>query len=387
MADTGGLRSAKELDHEVKLDLDRSLAEARDGGHNRWHPAISPLVRARPGELIAMDVRDSSDVQVVGDSHRDTQAGTDLDRIHPLTGPIYVDGAEPGDLLDVEIVDLSVGTWGWSGIYPGGGGVMRDAVSEPEVVIWQFAGGYARSEQLPGVAIPASPFIGVIGVAPSEERLRAIIAREARVVEQSGEAFLPQGRFAFPDSPQIAAEGLRTIAAREIGGNLDVRDIGAGSRFLTLVDVPGALLSLGDCHFAQGDGESFGTAIETKAHVCLRCHLHKSRDLNWRPRFPLVKVDRPMQGRHPGPVLMTTGMPLDAHGEIGFHDVTLATQNALMELVDYLVHARGLTRNQAFTLVSVAGDLRISVIVNPPSPVVSVTLPIRVLELEERWWR
>jgi formamidase len=373
-------------DHLIALDLSKSLAEARDGGHNRWHPAIAPLVRVRPGELVVMDVRDSSDGQVTGDSDRDTEAGTDLDRIHPLTGPIHVEGAEPGDLLDVEIVDLHVDDWGWSGVYPGGGGVMEHAVKEPLVVTWRFGDGRARCAEIPGVSVPARPFIGVIGVAPSEQRLVAIQTREARVVERGGEAFPPLSRFAFPDDVAVATDGLRTTAAREIGGNLDCTDITAGSRFLTLVDVPGALLSLGDCHFAQGDGESFGTAIEVRARVTLRCHVHKAAGLSWRPRFPVIKVDRPVAGRNPGPMVITMGMPLDDAGEIRYHDVTLATQNALMEMAGYLVRTRGLTWNQAFTLATVAGDLRTSVIVNPPSPVVSVALPTTTLEREEQWW-
>lgn len=372
-------------DHVVSLDLGASLAETHDGGHNRWHAAIPPLVYAKSGELIVMDVRDSSDKQITGDSERDTETGSDLDIIHPLSGPIHIEGAEPGDLLEVEIVDLIVDDWGWSGVYPGGGGLMEDFVEEPLVAIWHFEDGYARSDQAPGVKVPARPFIGVIGVAPSDERRASIQAREARVEERGGVSFPPVERFAFPDTPVIAREGLRTIQAREIGGNLDTSDITAGSRYLTMVDAPGALLSLGDCHFAQGDGESFGTAIEVKARVALRCHLHRAAGLRWRPAFPVVKADAAVRGGA-GTTVITTGLPVDDDGEIRYHDVTLATRRALAQMVEYLTATRGLTRNEASILVTVSGDLRIPVIANAPSPVVAVALPERTLEQTERWW-
>ncbi len=370
------------VSQHVRLDVTKSLAEGRDGGHNRWHASVPPLLTVQQGELVALDVRDSSDAQVAEDR---LDAGTDLDRLHPLTGPIHVEGAMPGDLLEVEIVDVAHADRGWSGVYPGGGGVMRDAVREPRVILWSLVDGIGRSEGLPGVAVPADPFIGVIGVAPCEERRAAIAARERRVVERGGEALQPSGRHAMPDDPRVAAEGLRTLPPRELGGNLDARDLTAGSRIYLPVDVPGALLSLGDLHFAQGDGESYGTAIEVSGRVCLRCRVHCAEDVRWSPRFPVIRPAQVAGGRNPRPTLMTLGMPHTDDGEVSYSDVTLATQRALGEMAEYLQAARGYDANDAYAIVTVAGDLRISVIANAPSPVVAVALPLDVLEREERW--
>ncbi|MQA09035.1 MAG: acetamidase [Pseudonocardiaceae bacterium] len=363
----------------IRLDTEKSLHTARDGGHNRWHPDITPLAHVAPGELIALDVRDASDAQVLGPGEFDVEASTNLDLIHPLTGPIYVDGAEIGDLLEVEIVDIVPDEWGWSSIFPGGGGVMQHHVLTPFGFKWHLENGFATSSQLPGASIPAHPFIGVLGVAPSAERHAAMLARERQVVADGGETPQPSHRFAYPDSENVVNSGLRTNPARETGGNFDTKDLTAGTRFIVPVDVPGALLSLGDVHMAQGDGESFGTAIETRAKILLRCHVMKAKSLRWTPRFPVIKIDKPVPGRHRGPTLMTTGLAYNDDDRISFQNVTLATQNALTQMVEYLVHVHDMSRAEALGLSSLVVDIRVSVIVNPPTPVVSAVLPLDVL--------
>lgn len=375
-----------DIAHRVRLDINASLVDTRDGGHNRWHPAIEPLRYVKPGELIELDTRDASDAKVLGSDEFDVEASTDLDLIHPLTGPFYVEGAEPGDLLEVEIVDIVPGKWGWSSIYPDTGGVMHGTVKQSYGLKWRFENGVATSSDFPGVTIPVQPFIGNIGVAPSPQRLSAITAREQEVVNAGFDCPLPSARHAYPPSEPVIAHGLRTIQARELGGNLDAKDLGAGSRFVVPVDVLGALLSLGDVHAAQGDGESFGTAIEIAARVFIRCHLLKADKLLWRPKFPVIKIDAPVPGRHRGKSIITTGLAQDDSGRVSAHNVTLATQNALLEMIEYLVCVHGLKREHAFSLASVAVDLRISMIQNAPSPLVSAVLPLDVLGSEEPSW-
>jgi formamidase len=155
---------------------------------------------------------------------------------------------------------------------------------------------------------------------------------------------------------------------------LDVRQLAAGSRVTFAVQVPGALLSVGDPHFAQGDGESGGTAIEMPASATLRVGLRKAGAVAWRPRYPTFEF-HPLT--HPGPHIGTTGIPA---GDGGYLDVYSAAQEALSELVDMLIHERGLGESQAIALVGVASDLRISEIVNVPNPLVSAILPLDVFE-------
>ncbi len=371
-------------DHVIELDVERSVHTVRDGGHNRWHCDIPPLVRMNPGEVLQADVRDASDAQVFLSEEIDVMAATDLDLIHPLTGPVYINGAQPGDLLEVEIMEIEVDTKGWSSVFHGGGGLMEEHVAEDAGFIWERRGDIITSQDLPGVEVKSRPFLGVIGVAPSEESRREILRQEERVRAAGGSVMPPSPRFAYPDDEFVVRDGLRTNPARPLGGNLDTRDLTAGSRFFIRVDVPGALLSFGDMHMAQGDGESFGTAIETSGTVTLRCHLHKSEALPWVPEYPVLQIDGPVEGRYASTSIICYGMAYDADGNISPKDTNLATQNALLALARYLSAVRGLNDAQAKTVISVAGDLRIPVIVNPPTPVVSASLELTTVSRDAR---
>lgn len=385
MAATAGTPTPQ-AQHRVRLDVHRSLTEVRDGGHNRWHADIEPLRRIKPGEVVELDTRDAGDAQIQSTGEFNVEASTDLDLIHPLTGPFYVEGAEPGDVLEVEIIDIVPNEWGWSSVYPDTGGVMRGTVEQSYGLRWKFEDGLATSSDFPQAKIPVRPFIGNIGVAPSKERHAAILARERKLVEAGVDCPEPSERYAYPPLEPVIKNGLRTIPARELGGNLDAKDLGPGSRFVIRVDVPGALLSLGDVHAAQGDGESFGTAIEIGSRVTIRCHLLKASQLLWTPRFPVIKIDVPIPGRHTGKSIMTMGLAHDENDQVAAHDVTLAAQNALRQMVEYLVCVHKLTQEHAFTLGSVAVDLRISMIQNAPTPLVSAVLPLDVLGGEEPSW-
>jgi formamidase len=185
---------------------------------------------------------------------------------------------------------------------------------------------------------------------------------------------------AIPDEPAIHESGLRTLPPREFGGNLDIKDIAAGSRVAFVANVPGALLSIGDLHFAQGDGESYGTAIEMSGTVEFRCSIRKAADLTWTPRGPVVETPEGSPGRDGRRYLITTGTSVDDADRNGYMDLNLATQNALNEMVRHLTDERGYTEAQAQVIVSVAGDLRINVVNNPPNPVVSVALPLDIFD-------
>ena len=195
---------------------------------------------------------------------------------------MYVTGAQPGDLLEIELLRYETDDFGTTAVIPGFG-YLADLFPDPYLVKWEIAGGLARSEELPGVAVPEDAFAGVIGVAPSRERLEAIRRREEALAAR-GEPVadsMPEGAV-----PPEAAEGLRTIPPRELGGNLDIRQLVAGSRLWLPVDVPGALFSIGDLHFAQGDGEVCGTADRGRG----RGHRALRRDPGRRAPLPLPHV-------------------------------------------------------------------------------------------------
>lgn len=358
----------------ANLDRRRPLVEANDIGHTRWHPDIPPIAFIRPGAIVEADVRDGGDRQItLGDTSH-----SDINRLHPLTGPFFIEGAEQGDLVRVELLKVWPDDFGWTAVRRNGQGLMRDLVDEDLVITWRIEDGVARSPDLPGIAILGAPFMGIVGVAPSRERLTRIRRREAAVNEAGGWALMPGPEGARP--AHVANEGLRTMAPREIGGNLDVKDLAEGASITLPVDVPGGLLSFGDPHFSQGDGESFGTAIETSARIRFRCQLRKAVKLRWRPTFPFLETTAGSPVRSARAELITTGMSIGEEGGEHYLDVTLAARRALIEMRDHLVQERRLALPQAHILISVAADLRVSVVNNPPTAVAAVALPLDVFE-------
>jgi formamidase len=192
-----------------ELSVDRSVpvGEQPDRCHTRWHPDIPPTLRCSPGDEVLLQTRDAVDGQLSMDSSHDDLTRVDRTIVHPLTGPIKVDGAEPGDLLVVEILEISTGAFGYTAQFPGFG-FLREDFPEPFLVRWEIAEGTATSPDLPGVLIPASPFMGTIGVAPSRDLLERINARERRLADAGKDVALPEPRGAVPES--FGGEGLRT---------------------------------------------------------------------------------------------------------------------------------------------------------------------------------
>jgi formamidase len=317
---------------------------------------------------VTFELRDARDGTLTRDSeHEGILAVPSL--AHPLTGPLEVRGVEPGDVLEVEMLGYETDDFGWTGIWPGSG-FLGDLFPRPFLARWELEDGMARSGQLPGVAVPAGVFAGVIGVAPSRELFEAAAARERALAEAGGIADMPDPEGA---APREAGDGLRTFPPRENGGNMDIRDLRAGSRLLLPVHVPGALLSIGDLHFAQGDGEVCIAAIETGGSATVRVGLRRE---GWRPSLPAWEAPaRP--GRD---YFATTGIPLADDGTQGDLDLNLATRRALIGMLDYLVAERGLEREPAYILMSVAVELRISELVDVPNALVSAALPVDVFD-------
>jgi formamidase len=363
------------VSHELLLERDRSLLVAVRGGHNRLHPDIPPALVVGPGDTVTLDVRDGFDAQINRESTADDVLRLDLARGHSMTGPIAVDGAEPDDILDVKILSIVTDEYGYTAIIPRVG-LLGDRFAEPFLVHWDLADGVARSPQMPGIVIHGRPFLGLVAVAPSRSFIDQVTAREQAIADAGELVMLPNPTSAVPAKGAPAREGLRTLPPRENGGNLDVRHASVGSTISLVAQVPGAMCSIGDPHFAQGDGESCGVAIETSARVTLTFGLRKTAA--WRPHMPLMHFD----ARRPAsrPCVATTGIPVDRDGRNRYLDVYSAAQAALTDLIDYLTHERGLTEQQAYVLVSVAADLQISAVVNVPNALVSAVLPLDVFD-------
>jgi formamidase len=360
----------------IEIDRAKPLKDESGKGHNRWHPDIPPAIEVEPNEEVTIGTRDSSDGQIRPDTAAADLLKMDSRVVHPLTGPVFVKGAVPGDLLEVEYLEIVPQKHAWTRFVPGLG-FLHDLFDHPYLVHWDLEADWGTSASLPGVCIPNAAFMGTAGVAPSHKQLARWTRREAELKARGGTVFPPDGESAVPPTPEIAKHGLRTIPPRENCGNADVKQMTIGSRLLVPVNVEGALYSVGDGHFAQGDSECCGTAIEMGATVTVRFRLHRgaaaARNIVW-PRFAHPDYFAAPQWAAPKNFIATMGMPIRPDGFNESGDITLATRNAVINMLD-LLQERGWTREQAYVICSVAVDLRVSNVVDMPNVVVSAILP------------
>jgi len=263
-----------------------------------------------------------------------------------------------------------------------GFGFLRDIFTEPYIVRWRIKDGYATSDDLPGVKVPGAAFTGVIGLAPSHELLKRINDREAKLHGRGGMVLLPEAARAIPTDASLAQEAVRTIAPHETGGNVDIKQLTAGTTLRLPVYVPGALFSVGDAHFAQDDNESCGTAIEMGATFYGSFRLLKGEAGNQGIRDPQFYRDNYFTAPEiavPQRFFATTGQSVHRDGRAASEDTTLAARNALLNMIDYLVAEHGYSRQQAYAICSVAVDLKVSELVDLPNMVVSAFLPLDIL--------
>jgi acetamidase/formamidase len=296
--------------------------------HHEWNNSIPARVLVEPGDTVVLDTRDASDGYYTATSTSGDTATRGPFKGHPLTGPVAVRGARPGDVLVIDVLDVRpAAPFGWTHIRPGRGLLPEADFPESFLQIWDVAdGAFARMRARSGarVAVPQAPFPGVIGTA----------------LDEPG--------------------GHSTMPPRKNGGNVDIRQLTAGTTVYLPVWVDGALLSVGDAHAAQGDGEVCISAVEMSARVTLRVGLRQGRPLH-EPQFRTSGA-QPSRGAE----YATT-----AHGP----DLFASAQQAVRYLIEHMVAERGLTREEAYVVASVAADLRISEIVDAPNWIVSAFLP------------
>lgn len=370
-------------EHVIRVDQTRALGEEPRTGHNRWHEDIEPLVEAEPGDTVVYETRDAFDGQLNPESSASDVAGLNLNTVHPLTGPVYVNGAEPGDLLEVKLVEIEADPWdqwGYTVEVPGFG-FLRDEFPDPFIVHWRLNGNeYAESDQLPGVRVRCNPHPGILGLAPSAALRERVVEREEDLAERDGFVLPPDPTDAVPADERLAREGLRTIPPRENAGNIDIKQLTPGATILLPVYAEGALVSTGDVHYAQGDCEACGTAIEIRSRVHLRFGVRKGeaerrgiRDLQFfrDDYFAGPELAAPRR------FYATTGISVRKDGTNESEDVSVAARNALLNMIEHL-QTRGFTRQQAYAICSVAVDLRISQTVDVPNLLVSALLPLDI---------
>lgn len=300
--------------------------------HFGWNRDNPPVARIAPGETVEFHPLDSSGAQLNARSTLADLAKLDFGKVNPVAGPIHVDGAEPGDAIKVTLLDFTPSGWGWTANIPGFG-LLADQFKDPALHIWSYDSSTMAPAMFgPGGRVPLKPFCGTIGLAPAEPGLHSI------------------------------------VPPRRMGGNMDIRDMAAGTELYLPVEAAGGLFSVGDTHACQGDGEVCGTAIESPCSLAARFELVKQANLAF-PRFTT-----------PGPV----SRHLDAKG----YEVTTGIGPDLMEgaraavsgMIDLLAKRHNMNAVDAYMLCSVCGDLRISEIVDMPNWVVSFYFPRVVFE-------
>jgi formamidase len=293
--------------------------------HHAWDNSLAPVIEIEPGQRVELDLLNSSGGQLGPDSTIADVAALDFARVNPVTGPIAVRGANPGDALTVRVVELAVDSWGWTACIPGFG-LLADEFPDAHLAVSSIAEGTIA---LPfGPSLPALPMIGTLGVA---------------LPEPGAHSLVPPSRH---------------------GGNLDIRHLTEGATITLPIGVAGALLSVGDAHAAMGDGEVCGTGIETSARTVLEIGLRPGAA----PRFPILET-APASSR-PGAALATTGVG---------PDLMAAAKDATRAMIDEITRRTGLAPVEAYLLASTSADLKISEVVDMPNWVVSMHLPLALL--------
>ncbi len=366
---------------------------------NRYHPAIKPVARAKPGDYIVVHTRDALDSNLNINSQPKDVTAIDTNLIHPMTGPVYIEGAKRGDVLAITLIEIIPDDYGYTTLIPGFG-FLPDLFPEPYIANWKLNSFEAVSDQLPGVRIPMNSFMGSVGVLPGKAEVAKWLARESQLGAAGGVALPPEPTGASPASVcgpngSHKTECLRTVPPRENGGNMDVKQMVKGTTLLLPCFIDGCGFFIGDVHYAQGDGEVAGTAIETGAVVTVTTEIRKG--MASLIKQPMFEGGSQIKSLQPDRFHAVVGYPLKNAGEIPpqwayldsekikpltnlSNDLTRAGRNSLIAMIDWLVATKGLTRPQALVVASVACDLHISNVVDVPNYAVTTICPMEIFD-------
>ncbi|MGE3288572.1 MAG: formamidase [Pseudonocardia sp.] len=390
------------------LDSTKSFTDQQIVGHNRWHPDIPARVQVKPGDSFRVHCREWFDGAIRNDDSADDVLNAPLAGVHVLSGPIAVEGAQPGDLLIVDILDvgaipqedsgpLAGQGWGYTGVFAtrNGGGFLTEQFPDAYKVIWDFSGQTATSRHVPGVSFTGIIHPGLMGTAPSHALLAKWNAREQALIDTDPNRVPPLALPPNPDSvilghlpeseiDRVAGEAARTAPPRENGGNQDIKNLTKGSRIFYPVFVDGANLSMGDLHFSQGDGEiTFCGAIEMGGFMDLHVDVIKGGMATYGVSENAIFMPGNVDPRY-DQWLAFSGTSVTLDGEQRYLDSHLSYQRACLHAIDYL-QKFGYSDIQAYMILGAAPiEGRLSGVVDIPNSCSTVYIPTAIFDIDVR---
>lgn len=389
------------------LDSEKSFKDQAKLGHNRWHPDIPPVETVQPGDTFRIDCREWFDGFIQNDDSADDIRDAPLNKVHALSGPFRIEGAKPGDLLIVDILDvgpipqeegpLAGQGWGYTGIFAkkNGGSFLTDQFPDAYKAVWDFQGQTATSRHVPGVKFTGIIHPGLMGTAPSHELLKTWNQREAALIATDPERVPPLalppepdeailGSLTGADFDRAAAEAARTAPPRENGGNQDIKNLSKGTRVFYPVFVDGANFSVGDLHFSQGDGEiTFCGGIEMSGFIDVHVDIIKDGMAKYGVSENAIFMPGNVEPQY-SQWLAFSGTSVTLDGEQRYLDSQLAYQRACLHAIDYLT-TFGWSPEQAYLLLGAAPiEGRFSGVVDIPNACATVYLPTEIFEIDIR---
>ncbi|HVY04958.1 MAG TPA: formamidase [Burkholderiales bacterium] len=384
----------------ISVDLSKSPQNQPDPVIvNRWHPDTPQFAHVNPGDDFIVETFSWDGAQIGNNDSANDVRDCNLLPCHHLSGAVGIDGAEPGDLLVVDILDIGPfdkQRWGYTGIFPtdNGASFLTDLFPEPRKAVWDFKGIYATSRHVPNVRFAGITHPGILGCVPSAELLKKWNDRERKLIATDPNRVPP---LALPPDPtgvilgglkgdalkKAAMEGARTIPPREHGGNCDIKNLSRGSRVYLPVYVKGGGLVTGDFHFSQGDGEiTFCGAIEMAGWIHLGVDLIKGGCSKYNITQAMFETS-PVDPRY-GEFLVFEGISVEDDGTQRYNDTTLAYRRACIHAINYLKNF-GFTGEQAYTILSTAPvEGRVSGVVDIPNACVSLYIPTAIFDFDIR---
>lgn len=379
----------------ISVDLTQSPT-LNENIHNRWHPDIPMACWVNPGDEFILETFDWTGGFIKNNDSADDVRDIDLSTVHYLSGPVGVKGAEPGDLLVVDLLDIGAkqdSLWGFNGFFSkkNGGGFLTEHFPLAQKSIWDIHGMFTKSRHVPGVSYAGLIHPGLIGCLPDHKMLEAWNTREQELIDSNpgvtGLANPPfagtahMGKLTGEAKEKAAATAARTVPPREHGGNCDIKDLSRGSKVYFPVYVDGAGLSVGDLHFSQGDGEiTFCGAIEMAGWVHMKVTLIKGGMAKYGIKNPIFKPSpiKPVYNDY----LIFEGISVDEQGKQLYLDVNVAYRQACLNAIEYLKKF-GYSGAQAYSILGTAPvQGHISGVVDVPNACATLWLPTEIFDFD-----